>query len=309
MKRIWAFFLLSITLALHPVRAFVPAGADTVEVIGKYVMGDKDSRMDAKMYALLDAKRKAIEHFGTYLTSHTTVRNYQLTSDEINTYAAGFLKTDILDEWLETQGDFTTMYVKIRAVIDPQEVARGLEEIKQQVGEESSFAEMTASFREVLVPGEKRPLLNTPEEERPLRRNWKDQQRFELWVKLSVEAGRKQPDLKRLQQLIAEWDKEFGNPRVVEGQLGIALFKHHRIDEAIPLLERSIRALKQEIVNSKLPQNSPPIRLMTWQLAFYHSYLAKCLHRKGNHHQAHRYETIQRKLMKHLGEREFHHPQ
>ncbi len=308
MNRYFISFLFLISLSSGWLQAAVPAGADTIEVVGKYVMGDRDSRLDARQYALLDAKRKALEHFGTYLTSSTTVQNYQLTSDEINTYAAGFLKTDVLEEWTETQGDFTTMYVKIRAVIDPRDVEKGLNEIKQQAGEEASFSEMTASFRAILAETENPEKGKRPLAEPPVPRSWKEQKKFELWMKLSVEAGRKQPDLRKIQRLIAEWEKYFSDSEIVQGHLGIALFKHHQVDKAIPLLETSSRALSQQIRASKLPPGSPHLRLMTWQLAFYHSYLAKCYRSKGDHHQAHRHETIRHNLMKHLGKREFHRP-
>ena len=49
---------------------------------GKFVMGDKDSKSDAKSIALINAKRAALEEAGTYLSSLSEVKNFEMTKDE-----------------------------------------------------------------------------------------------------------------------------------------------------------------------------------------------------------------------------------
>ena len=63
------------------------AGPSVVVSEGKYVMGDLDSKKDAKALALIEAKRLALEQAGTYIASSTEVKNFQLSKDQINTLA------------------------------------------------------------------------------------------------------------------------------------------------------------------------------------------------------------------------------
>ena len=44
---------------------------------GKYVMGDLDTKKDARALALMEAKRSALEQAGTYLESFSEVKNYE----------------------------------------------------------------------------------------------------------------------------------------------------------------------------------------------------------------------------------------
>ncbi len=52
------------------------AETKTVTAKGKFVMGDLDSKTDAKKVALMNAKRLALEETGTYLTSLSEVKNF-----------------------------------------------------------------------------------------------------------------------------------------------------------------------------------------------------------------------------------------
>lgn len=102
-----------------------------IEAESTYVMGDNDNKVDARRIATQEAKRKALELAGTYVESLTLVKEYQLTGDEIKTYAAGVLETEIIAE--ETRGTVRhpEMYIKARCKIDADLVAARIERYKE----------------------------------------------------------------------------------------------------------------------------------------------------------------------------------
>ena len=85
---------------------------------GKYVMGDMDSKKDARMLALMEAKRIALEKAGTYVESSSEVKNFSLTKDQINTLATGIMSVDILKEDWKMSGENMVATILIRAQID-----------------------------------------------------------------------------------------------------------------------------------------------------------------------------------------------
>jgi len=98
--------------------ALSPAAEPTVVTAeGKYVMGDLDSKKDARMLALMEAKRIALERAGTYVESSTEVKNFSLTKDQISTLAAGVMSTEILKEDWTMSGQNMMATIVIRATI------------------------------------------------------------------------------------------------------------------------------------------------------------------------------------------------
>src|SRR3989304_218358 len=103
MKLFVAVFMGTLTVLFGIVS---PAAEPTVVTAeGKYVMGDLDSKKDARMLALMEAKRIALEKAGTYVESSTEVKNFSLTKDQINALAAGIMSVDILKEDWKMSGE------------------------------------------------------------------------------------------------------------------------------------------------------------------------------------------------------------
>ena len=69
----------------------------------KYIVGDNDTKNDAKRVCFMEAKRRCLEKAGTYIESQTVVRNYKLTKDEIRTYTAAIIRVEIVSELVEFQ--------------------------------------------------------------------------------------------------------------------------------------------------------------------------------------------------------------
>lgn len=112
-------FLISFLLVIY-----VPnlASAETKTFIKDYTYqaSDFDSKMSSRTIALEQVKRLLLEEVGTYLSSETDVKNFQLTKDKITTLSAGVVQTEILTE----KWDGKTYYMKAKITLDPQEVTK-----------------------------------------------------------------------------------------------------------------------------------------------------------------------------------------
>jgi hypothetical protein len=53
-----------------------------------YILGDHDSKDDARQRCLLETKRKILEQAGVYIESASEVKNFDLTKDTITSFAA-----------------------------------------------------------------------------------------------------------------------------------------------------------------------------------------------------------------------------
>ncbi len=109
----------------------VLAETKTVTATGKFVMGDRDSKSDARQLALLHAKQMALEQAGTYLSSVTKTKNYELTSDEITSLAAGIMSVKVLDEKWTMEGESPAVTVTIEANIKTDDLDERVNALKE----------------------------------------------------------------------------------------------------------------------------------------------------------------------------------
>jgi tetratricopeptide (TPR) repeat protein len=108
---------------------------------GKYVMGDLDSRKDAKALALIEAKRLALEQAGTYIQSSSEVKDFQLSRDQVNTLASGIMSVEVLKEDWKLSGENMVVTMQIRATIDTSHIKDRITRINE--------SENTESFKEI----------------------------------------------------------------------------------------------------------------------------------------------------------------
>ena len=97
----------------------------------KYVMGDNDTKNDAKRLCFIEAKRMLIEKVGTYIESETEISNYRLSKDEVRTFAGAFVKTEILHEETKYEGQSVVIYMSIKADVNPTSVTDNIKRIKE----------------------------------------------------------------------------------------------------------------------------------------------------------------------------------
>jgi len=96
----------------------------------KYTMGDNDTKNDAKRICFLEAKRLAIEKAGTYIESSTEVKNFQLTRDEIRTFAGAIVKIDIVSEEIKFVGENQVILINVKADVDIDSFRERVKQIK-----------------------------------------------------------------------------------------------------------------------------------------------------------------------------------
>jgi len=125
------FVMIKISAVMFCMFLFLSSSAigATKEVIttGKYVMGDLDTKTKAKKFALLDAKKMAMEKAGTYLRSFSEVDGLHLTKDEVLSLAAGTMSVEILEETWEMQGQNPVVTITIKAKIDTSDLDKEIE--------------------------------------------------------------------------------------------------------------------------------------------------------------------------------------
>lgn len=106
------------------------ASKETIYTTYKYVLGDNDTKSDAKKIAFIEAKRLCLEKAGTYLESNTEVLNFQLSKDEIKTYTSGILKVEIVSEQFKAIDETLTLFMEVRAEVDLTEISENMKRIK-----------------------------------------------------------------------------------------------------------------------------------------------------------------------------------
>jgi hypothetical protein len=131
-EKIFKNRLLTVVFFIIPL-LFVPsvyAASETIYASYKYTMGDNDTKNDAKRICFIEAKRLAIEKAGTYLESTTEIRNFQLTRDEIITFAGAIIKIDIASEEIKFIGESVTIFMTVKAEVDVDSFHERVKQIK-----------------------------------------------------------------------------------------------------------------------------------------------------------------------------------
>jgi hypothetical protein len=118
-----------ISLALFIIPCISHAETKTIFADHKFVMGDNDSRNDARRMCFIEAKRKVLEKAGTYIESHTQVENYKLTKDEINSYSAALLEVETVKEEWKLVGENMAVFMTVKAEVDNSYIEKKISEI------------------------------------------------------------------------------------------------------------------------------------------------------------------------------------
>jgi tetratricopeptide (TPR) repeat protein len=124
------------------------ASAELKTFIKEYThqASDLDSKISSRAIALEQAKRLLLEEIGTYLISETEVKDFQLTKDKIATLTAGIVQAEILTE----KWDGKTYYLKAKMSIEPQEVTKFLEGLRENSQKNRELEEMKKKVDEAL---------------------------------------------------------------------------------------------------------------------------------------------------------------
>jgi TPR repeat protein len=91
-----------------------------------YILGDHDSKDDARQRCLLEAKRKVLEQAGVYIESASEVKNFDLAKDKITTFAVTVMQVKDTKEEVGFQQGHMTLTLTITAQVDLAEVRKHL---------------------------------------------------------------------------------------------------------------------------------------------------------------------------------------
>ncbi len=127
-----------------------------IEAESTYSMGDNDSRTDARRIATQEAKRKALELAGTYVESLSEVKDYQLTRDDVKSYTAGVLETEVVSENSTGTAEHPAVSVRVLCRIDTAVLAEKISQVRDR---EDMKEQLDASVRESDVLRKERDAL------------------------------------------------------------------------------------------------------------------------------------------------------
>lgn len=107
------------------------ASAEIKQFIKEYTYqaSEKDSKITARDNALEQVKRMLLEELGSYVESHTEVKNFQMSKDQIVAITAGIVHTKILkEEW-----DGKNYWVSAEVRADPDEIGKAIEHKRKEI--------------------------------------------------------------------------------------------------------------------------------------------------------------------------------
>jgi TPR repeat protein len=108
------------------VPSVVGAEVQTLTATHTYVLGDHDSKDDARQRCLLETKRKILEQAGVYIESESEVRNFDLTKDTITSVAAAVMQIKDTKENFGFESGHMKMTLTTTAQVDITEVRKQL---------------------------------------------------------------------------------------------------------------------------------------------------------------------------------------
>jgi uncharacterized protein YdhG (YjbR/CyaY superfamily) len=115
-----------IFLATLVLPAIAVGATQTITATHTYVMGDNDSRNDARRLCFLEAKRKVLEQAGTFIQSSSEVINFQLTRDQMTLYSAAIVSVETVNETFGYKNGQGTITLTVKADVDTEDVKKRL---------------------------------------------------------------------------------------------------------------------------------------------------------------------------------------
>jgi hypothetical protein len=122
------------------------AKTDTVSCEYKYVLGDNDTKHDARKIAFIEAKRRCAEQIGALLTSETVVSSSDFTKDEIRAYSLSFMRTEQVSESFLPSGDGLAVLVKLNTLHDSDLMKSRLKDLVNDRGQSQEFKKAQEQF-------------------------------------------------------------------------------------------------------------------------------------------------------------------
>jgi hypothetical protein len=90
----------------------------------------------------INAKRAALEEAGTYLSSLSEVKNFEMTKDEISSLAAGVIAVKVLDEKWSMDGESPVVVLTINATVNTDDLEKRVNALKEN-------SEMVENYKDI----------------------------------------------------------------------------------------------------------------------------------------------------------------
>ena len=113
-------------LAVFILPTVASAEIQTFTATHTYVLGDHDSKDDARQRCVLETKRKVLEQAGVYIESASEVKNFDLTRDKITSFAAAVMQVKGTKEKVGFENGHMTLTLTTTAQVDLDEVRKQL---------------------------------------------------------------------------------------------------------------------------------------------------------------------------------------
>ena len=98
------------------------AEVQTITATHTYILGDNDSRNDARQLCFLQAKREVLEQAGSFIQSHSVINNFELTKDQMTSYSAAVLSVELVKEDVGFSNGQHTLTLTVKADVDVDQV-------------------------------------------------------------------------------------------------------------------------------------------------------------------------------------------
>jgi TPR repeat protein len=134
-----------LTALILPTVAF--AEIKTFTATHTYVLGDHDSKDDARQRCLLETKRKILEQAGVYIESASEVKDLQLTKDKITSFAAAVMQVRDTKEKVGFENGHMTLTLTTTAQVDLEEVRKQLDARQVDAGVREDVAVQKESLK------------------------------------------------------------------------------------------------------------------------------------------------------------------
>lgn len=278
---IYLFILIICLSCIHQLTAQTPAAPDTIVTDGRYLMGDRDSKADAREFALLDAKKKILEKAGSFIKSQDVVQNYQLTSQQIESYTLGTIKTEILEEKLLPNGSTFELVLTVQGIINPREVEELLQEMQDNTEMSSEIENLQQNYASLAAELDSLKTEKNRTETPKIKRESRlaELKQTELLMQFVSETTKKKPALSQMQTVVKQIPPNTMQHKIANGYLGIAYFKNEQYKPAIKHLHLALEHKRPR--TKRRPPKIKQRQLSTKQQALFHYYLARSLKKTG----------------------------
>ena len=141
--------LIRTTIFLLLISLLSVAQAETITVTQRYLMGDNDSRNDARQVCFLLGKRKILEKAGTFISSNTKVSLGRLEQDDITSIAGSILSVETKDENWSFAGENMAVTLTLQADVDSKKMDKELRSILDSSSAQKQIAEQRRDLNQL----------------------------------------------------------------------------------------------------------------------------------------------------------------